>query len=505
MLDWFRRKRPRRSREGMTPIYQFLRTWDGKADLPDEKPEPGKLRFAPGALEGVVRNHGQLGEAEQDKLAEIHRALERAREVDDPAHLDALYELLVDVEALRFADRIARPLAGSNRATMTRVARWLVTRSTHREPAKIGLFLLGLSAPESDLALAKTFARHGEFTSWAADCAWNLLDDAVPVWMEMCEGQSGWGRVELVQRIVSEGGERAEVAPWLLRHGCDGDFLDTYIAYGCATSGKLAEALDGEQLDPELRIGARHILGALIMGGPAEDLGDLDERAVVLDRYTQWMQTLEPSIEELALLASIIDWLEGHDLGDAELQQRLRIRCRGILERPASIEAVTAAIRANQPSAWSIAQTLRLDLWEDAFANLQRPSTHDAWWYQSLLATTDAARIARVLAFAEHRLPLARIATGPTDEAGLGAGFEAHNSLDIVLSAMTRPEVFSSKIVAAALRSSVPRNRYGAMRAVEAHRGQIDAAIRDALAKMARDDTRDDLRQKARQALERLR
>lgn len=506
MLDWFRRKRigrkrPRRTREGRTPIYEFLQTWDGKAPLPDETPEPGKLRFAPGALEGVVRNHGQLGEADQRKLAEIHAALERARQSEDETHLDALYELLVDIEALRFADPVARPLAGSSRATMTRVARWLLTRATHREPVKLGLVLLGVSAPETDLPLARTFARHGEFTSWAADCTWNLLDDAVPVWMEMCEGQSGWGRVELVQRICSEGGERGDVVRWLLRHGCDGDFLDTYIAYDCAVIGRLAEALDGDELDPELRTGARRILAALIAGGPAEDLADLDDRAAVLDRYTQWMQTLEPSIGELALLASIVSWLEEHDLGDAELQQRLRIRGRGILERPRSIEAVIAAIRANEPSAWPIAETLRLDRWEEAFANLRQPSPHDAWWYQSLLTTTDAERLARLLAFAEERLPLASIATGPTDVPGIGARFEPHNVIDMLLQAMARPEVFSSKLIAAALRSAVPRNRYGAMRAVAAHRGQLDTAIRDALAKMARDDTRADLREQARQAL----
>jgi hypothetical protein len=72
-----------------------------------------------------------------------------------------------------------------------------------------------------------------------------------------------------------------------------------------------------------------------------------------------------------------------------------------------------------------------------------------------------------VLAFAEEHLPLDRIATGPANEMGVGPEFKAHSCLDIVVPEMRREGVFSARLVSAALRSPVVRNRNMAVTALE--------------------------------------
>jgi hypothetical protein len=502
VLDWFRRKRPRESRVGMVRIREFLRTWDGKEDLPDELPrEDGRIRFAPGALEGMVRHHAQVGEGDRKTLLAIHRALERAREGQDDASRNALYEVLLGVEARTFADAVVEPLAGTDRRSLARVGRWLVEHGTHREPVKFGLLFLGLSAASNDLPLVKSFVRHGEFTSWAADAIRDMVDDPVPIWMEVAAETTGWARVEVVERIASEAGDRDDVSRWLLRHGTEGDYLDAYTAYRCAVLAKLPEVLGGGEPDAEVRTGVRRILDALIEGGPAEDLADYEDRGIVLDRYTGWMAKLEPSVEELSTLAAIARWLDS-DKADAELRELLAGRTRAILEQPRSVLMIREAVRAADATAWPIAVTIGLDLWDDAFPHLALPTHMIAYWYQSLLDTADPTRIARVLAFAEQRLPLASIASGPKDSMGIGAEFQDHQTLGTIVHTMVRPEIFSAPLVAAALRSPMVNNRWAAMYALAAHPDERNDAIRTALARNAQDDPSPELRERARTALQ---
>jgi hypothetical protein len=85
------------------------------------------------------------------------------------------------------------------------------------------------------------------------------------------------------------------------------------------------------------------------------------------------------------------------------------------------------------------------------------------------MRTDDLERIRRVIAFAEANLPLDEIATGPSDELGLGPAYSAHSCLDFIVQEMRREEVFGVRLVAAALRSPVVRNRNMAVAALEQH------------------------------------
>jgi hypothetical protein len=81
----------------------------------------------------------------------------------------------------------------------------------------------------------------------------------------------------------------------------------------------------------------------------------------------------------------------------------------------------------------------------------------------------DRDRIRRVIAFAEANLPLDEIASGPSNLIGLGSAYGAHRCLDFVVQEMRRHSVFSPRLVAAALRSPVVRNRNLAVAALENH------------------------------------
>ena len=69
---------------------------------------------------------------------------------------------------------------------------------------------------------------------------------------------------------------------------------------------------------------------------------------------------------------------------------------------------------------------------------------------------------------AEQKLPLAKIATGPKDELGLGREFNPHMNLTMIVQNLNRfEEIMGVELVKTALNSPVTNNRNMALRVVE--------------------------------------
>jgi hypothetical protein len=61
---------------------------------------------------------------------------------------------------------------------------------------------------------------------------------------------TGWGSVYVIEELCGYGSPA--VRGWLLRHACDGDFLNGYFAGKVATAGHLHEAITSAGIDDEL-------------------------------------------------------------------------------------------------------------------------------------------------------------------------------------------------------------------------------------------------------------
>jgi hypothetical protein len=109
------------------------------------------------------------------------------------------------------------------------------------------------------------------------------------------------------------------------------------------------------------------------------------------------------------------------------------------------------------------AKLFGIDTWDICFDRLQRGD--DDLWYV-VMQTDDPIRIDRLVRFAEERLPLEEIATGPADELGLGPQFRAHWALDFVLQDARRFPGKGWPLIRAGLQSPVTRNRNRSVRAL---------------------------------------
>jgi hypothetical protein len=495
-------------REGRS-ILAVIREADrpGEAELPDEPPaDPTQIRWSPGSLDGVMARHFGGGEPvggiagrvrrligrRRDPAAEIASRVERlVRNPGDEERL-ALYRSAQDEDVLAHVDAVLERLVADPEllAAAEPHARWLAREARHRGPLKLGIAMLGVCGGAEDVVTLQTLAAHDEFTLYCAVALSNLLPDPVAALWDVARSADGWGKVETVERLAPQVGDRPEIKRWLLTDGCRNSVMNEYLAYTCATHGGLADALRGE-VDDALLDGACTIVSALCEGGPAEDLDDYEDGPEVVRRLLDLLRDRCTTLDRLDTVIDVKLRLED----DAEVVAG----CDSILAAdhwPGLVRAAFERDDGDRWTAWRAAPHVGVDLWEAGFEQLAQGPLDGGLVFQ-LVHVRDAERRRRVVEWAERELPVETLATGP----GLHLFAAEHHELDgavtFVVQEMRDGELYSERLVAAALLSPVIGTRNQGLNALEAQpRERWGEQAEQALARLLREEPHDDVRER---------
>ncbi len=488
----FERRRP--------PILEVIAGWtDGPPPaLPDEEPQDGRtIRWGAGALDGVLTRHSDAAR-EPARAAELAALIEDAATGDEAART-SLYEA-ARADGIVFAlDEALDALDGVPRPAVAELGRELMRASEHREPLKLAVALVGRAGDRDDVPLLESLARHDEFSRVAGAALASLLDDPVTAWWRVGCLASGWGKVEAVGRLAEQPALPPDVRAWLLRHGCDNAVTPEYLAYACATAGRLDEALDG-LVDDELLDGACAIIRALVNGGPVEDIDDYEPGPRVAAAVVELVSERPSSVVRLAAVVDVRRWAE-----DYEQHVAIAERCGRVLAR-ADVRAFVAD-RLERPEealeVWEIAEEVGVDPWEAGWAHLQR-FPGDAGLYHLLARTQNPQRWARLAAFAERELPLDVLSSGPRDQLFPAPQHrEPVHALLFLLQDM-RPGRWSATLVAAGLLNPVIPTRNAALHALgRTPPTEWGDPVRRALRELAREEPLDEVRRRALEQLDR--
>jgi hypothetical protein len=468
--------------------------------LPDEGPDDGRtIRWDAGALDGAIARDGERAR-ESARGAVLAELIEHAATGDADA-VAALYEAARG-EGIVFAldaalETLARARVGPE--PIADLGRRMLREAHHREPLKLAVALVGRAGDRDDVPLLETLGRHDEFSVVAGSALAHLLDDPVQAWWRVACLASGWGKVEAVARLAAIPDLPDEVRGWLLRHGCDNDVMPEYLAYACATAGRLEEALDG-LVDDELLDGACTIVRALVNGGPAEDISDYEPGARVAAAVVELVAERPASVRRLAAVVDIRRWAE-----DFEEHVAIAERCGRVLHRPPGRAFVCERLRRPDEAlnVWPIAEAMGLDPWEAGWRHLQ-DAAEDARLYRRLARTPLAARWQRLADFAARELPLAALASGPEDRLFPPDGLREPS---LALAAMVqemRPGRWSAPLLATALLSPVISTRNAALHALAAAPPESwGPEVRSALRRLSLEEPTEEVRGRARAQLAR--
>lgn len=500
LRDWFRRKPDEEEPKEPAPslpweqhpsIYEHLRSRlssvksgsvEDAGDLPDEERinAGSQIRWAAGARDGVAVYHMGSGGSGDD----ANRLLGLVREYGNAPSVSnklKVYEFVVEKGALGIIDPFTEALVQStdvNHRRLYDLARSFATEASDREPAKLGIALLGLFRRPEDREILFLLGAHDEFTLFSAVAIANREGDAAHDLWRLAKSAQGWGRVHAVHRLAKT--EDPRIKDWLLREGYKNAVMYEYSAYTCAVAGGLLAALQAEDIDVELLQSAGEIIRALLAGGPAENIDNYEEGAAVVEYYLERLAVKASTLSDFLTVVAIRRFLEDEEADwdgrtscgwTGERRGRLADTCSSIMQQPRWHEAVLAGLESTDErlfhQANEAAAELGIDSWQYHWKRLQASPLDQGRWFHVMHACNND-RIEDVLAFARQAIPLDRVATGPTKEMGLGKGYELHRCVGFILQDLTRFPGHGGDIVRAGLRSPVVSNRNGALRVLDA-------------------------------------
>lgn len=449
--------------------------------LPDEEYIAAKstVRWAAGAQDGVSTHH--LGGKATDHASQLLKRVRAYWTSPTVRNKATVYEFLVKNGVVSLIDPFIELLRGEASVNHQRsydLARSFAIESPDREPVKFGIALLALFGQEQDIDLFRTLGRHEEFTLFCAvalgkGCA----DEERELW-ELAKHVNGWGRIHLVERLAKT--EDPEIKDWLIRAGYKNSVMYEYLAYPCAVGGGLLAALERDEPDDDLLLSAAEIIQALLVGGPAENMDDYEDGAIVSQLFLNQMEKGRSALVEFLAVHAIRTFLLGKDADwqarsnrgwTPEKRQKMLTQCAQIIQQPHWRDRVLAGLRSDDEGesyhADRAAAVLSMDAWPVHWDRLKKQSLESARWY-GVMRDCDDRHIGDVVALAESMLPLQQIASGPATEMGLGPGYEAHRCLGYLLQELGRFPGHGMRLIETGLRCPTLRNRHMALRALAA-------------------------------------
>lgn len=448
-------------------------------DLPDE-PDPGEegLRWAPGALDGTLAFH--FGQPDgQEKIHAVIRGIQAVlSRPADPHAMQALYEQLLDGYPLSYLDDLLAALANVRNLSATQLqhlAWWLAKEAPDRNVVKVAMALMAYFPGEESIALLTTLGGHDEFTLYAIVALRGMLSrtEYDSVWLGLAHRVEGWGRIHLIERLPDPLSDTTR--HWLLRSGCHNTVMDEYTAWHCATSGRLAEALETTP-DSALLLGAATIIQALVSDGPAKGMADYEDGASACERYLSHLeQRRADNLTHYLCAQDMATWSakqagEEDDENTAARWRDVSARAQALILREDWATCIQSGFASDDPDNFALAVRAASRRGEDpwpAVFDRQRRFPNEVHWY-TLLQTQNDERAQQAATLAEQQLNLASLATGPALKQSAGPEGQAHRILDGILYNLQPLPGIGWPLVKAGLFSPMVHNRNMALQVLDA-------------------------------------
>lgn len=326
-------------------LYLHIRDNPNISDLPDEKREAGKIRFAPGAWDGVMSHHMMSGESPSiaERADKVEQLLENLLRISSDENLRALYTAVIAEQMYPLGDElINRAVKRIPRVQpeLAAIGRYFAVGADHREATKFGILLLAAAGDKSDIKTLETLARHDEFTLFAAVACTKLVDDPEQCLWRLAQNVHGWGRIQLVERL--DGTANPEIQDWMLREGFRNSVMNNYLAEICARTGKLDQALQQPAIDASLLDSSADLLTAILEGGASAGMDDYEQAPQALAGYFHHLEEVSnPRLDHFLTVSQILEFLNHEPRWQGELgpgwslrlRDELRGRCKVILAR----------------------------------------------------------------------------------------------------------------------------------------------------------------------------
>jgi hypothetical protein len=468
------------------PLLQFIRNQldpsgrlaDPLCALPDEEAQTeGNVRWAAGAMDGVMSYHSRPAPSGSAEATQLAQAIVKAAARPHRPELTDLYNLLRTSDPVGLVDATLEAVGnlGARGATLGPLATWLASESPDRVPVKFGLALLGrLGAP--DRALIRDLGSHEEFTLFAAVALIYSCEDPTAELFSLAQRVTGWGRIHCVDRLSDT--TNPAIARWILVEGFRNSVMNEYLALIAATTGQLSDVLAEGTPTREVLTAGTDIISALISGGPAGDIDDYQDAPIALMRWLGHMEGRSEELGDLLTIKSIRDFCDQDDWADriatgvwtAEAREELQARVATLLSDPRWPALAERELASTDKAAWwraeAACRVLGIDTFESVLARIDDDPLGGPWFQAWDGADRPQAEV--LVDRAMRLLDLRSVASGPALEVGLGPTFQHHQALGWTLQSLGAFPGVGAEVLAVGLKSPAISNRNVTLRTLEA-------------------------------------
>ena len=173
-------------------------------DLPDEKKDDEKIRFAPGLMDAMFG--ADDSDDSKKRITELTKHIKKVASKGDKIGEQEFYGLITENEGvIGIIDDFLQTVVNNAlpiEPYLFKYAKDLATRTDKRNAVKFGIAILGLCQNKSVLNDIKILGLHDEFTVYATIAIVNLSDNVENNLWDLAKKVDGWGKIQLVDRLA---------------------------------------------------------------------------------------------------------------------------------------------------------------------------------------------------------------------------------------------------------------------------------------------------------------
>lgn len=451
---------------------------DKASELPDEKIDDDKVRFAPGLMD-AISGADNSGDSKK-KVNELSKLAKEIATKGDKFSEQEFYRIVSENESITgIIDEFLQTIVNASlpiEPYLFRFAKDLMTKADKRNAVKFGIAILGLCQNKTVIDDIKTLGLHDEFTVYSAVAITNLSDNAVNDLWEVAKRVDGWGKIQVVDRLVRFDLDEP-IKDWLISDGYKNSIMYEYLAFVCANYGDLHKKIGSENIDKGLFKSASDIIDALIVErSPSEDISNYTHAASVVGNFMRHAKIYASDISDFNSLHKLRGFLVKlqNDIGehrnngwDQDIISNCLIDISEILDskdwRALALEGLRDTDNLVYWNAKQAAVKLEIDLWEPVWKRLQRNPLDNSSWYD-ITQYGRPAFVDDIVDFALENLPLDELGTGPKDSMGFGPEFSKFACLDLVMTFLENYPGKGERIILTGLQCPVTRSRNAAIK-----------------------------------------
>ncbi|MBQ3599943.1 MAG: hypothetical protein II992_01915 [Lachnospiraceae bacterium] len=459
-------------KEGYVP-YDF--------ELEERNQNDNEIRFAPGALEGILGHHSSGKGEDVGKLAaffKTHLQEESSQIVKEYEKDFGEFKMATCRNELLKEILDHRDEYDANR--LVNLAIYMMVQGEKVETVKTGLVLMALfnmSEEEQVKHVLITLGCCEEFTDYMLS---NILswseEEQNKVYFELAKKLTGWGKITVVEQLQAD---TEEIREWILCEGCRNDIMYSYLGLECARKCDYLNRLRAGKLNEKELQGATDIMDGLLDEGPCQGISILEDAEETIYWYLRQYENREIDVECYSQFLIIKKYLETEneeaqkDDNSYKWEQKALQTLNKILSATDVKMMVFEGLEENTYNAISIAKELEINIGPKLLALMQ--NDFKKYYMHGFYFFTKEQYIEEYVALAEKNLDYEKLPTGMGKILALGK--QEYWSVDMIVQYLDKYPGWGKELVRVSLKSPITRWRNMAAKTLEGWKLQTNQSL----------------------------